>query len=99
MTTPKFVAEVAEWLEKVTISYVCIFSDCDSNFQISIASVNEVYIKEEVIDDGHASTSGEHHLSNEAENSINIKPDTLSSVDENYTLSLVSFHAMWMSLK
>jgi hypothetical protein len=64
-----------------------------------IPAINEVYIKEETIDDVVASTSQDQHLVIKREESINIKQEPLTSDVENSSLDTVSFHAGKIFLK
>jgi hypothetical protein len=66
------------YLDKIkyilTLSYICcIFSGSCNNVHTSRAPVYEVYIKEEPIDGGEASTSREQPLLIKAENFIDVK--------------------------
>jgi hypothetical protein len=70
---------------------VDIFSDSVNDVHNSSLPVNEIYIKEEPIDDAVASTSGEQHLLIETEEYIDIKDEPLTSDNTNSRPDLVSF--------
>jgi hypothetical protein len=71
---------------------VAIFPDSVNDVHKSSIPVNEIYIKEESVDDAVASTSGEQHMVIKREGSIDIKYEPLTSEDENYSLNMVSLH-------
>lgn len=75
------------------MSYFRLFPDSDNDVKSVIAPINEVYIKEDRIDDcAVASTSQEQHLLIKKEESIDIKNEPLTNDEEDGSLCLVSFH-------
>jgi hypothetical protein len=71
---------------------VAIFSDSVNDVYKSSLPVNEIYIKEEPIDDAVASSSRGQHMVVKREESIDIKHETPASENENCNLNFVSVH-------
>jgi hypothetical protein len=71
--------------------------DCVISEHSTTPSIQEVYIKEEPIDDAVASdavasTSQEQHMGIKREEVIDIKHEPITSDDKDHCLDLVSFH-------
>jgi hypothetical protein len=74
--------------------YTCIFSDHYINALKTNAAINEVYIKEELIDDAMASVSSVQQQMIKREDSIDIKHEPLPTKGGNCSRESIHFSCM-----